>query len=127
MLKTVRKLGYKVTLYTIFIHAYCMYNPQYIRCVYQYIYYSKVFINKCFNNDVCRYSEDLKVAHSQQLEEMQRRHASELREQRERMELEKQAWEENILKRQDTTMMTREREMREQLRQERDKVKTTLS
>ena len=53
---------------------------------------------------------------------MQRRHSSELREQRERMELEKQAWEENILKRQDTAMMTREREMREQLRQERDKV-----
>ena len=65
----------------------------------------------------------MKVAHSQQLEEMQRRHSSELREQRERMELEKQAWEENILKRQDTAMMTREREMREQLRQERDKVK----
>lgn len=68
----------------------------------------------------------MKVAHSQQLEEMQRRHSSELREQRERMELEKQAWEENILKRQDTTMMTREREMREQLRQERDKVNTTI-
>ena len=64
----------------------------------------------------------MKVSHSQQLEEMQRRHSSELREQRERMELEKQAWEENILKRQDTAMMTREREMKEQLRQERDKV-----
>ena len=68
----------------------------------------------------------MKVAHSQQLEAMQRRHSSELREQRERLELEKQAWEENILKRQDTTMMTREREMREQLRQERDKVKTSI-
>jgi hypothetical protein len=68
----------------------------------------------------------LKAAHSQQLEEMQRRHSSELREQRERMDVEKQAWEENILKRQDTAMMTREREMREQLRQERDKVKRSF-
>ena len=64
----------------------------------------------------------MKVSHSQQLEEMQRRHSSEMREQREKIELEKQAWEENLLKRQETTMMTREREMKEQLRQDRDKV-----
>lgn len=70
----------------------------------------------------CRFGDELKVAHSQQMEEMQRRHSIEVRELRERMEVEKQAWEENIMKKQDTTMMSREREMKEQLRQERDKV-----
>ena len=63
------------------------------------------------------------MAHSQQLEEMQRRHSSEVREVRERVEVERQAWEENIMKRQENSLMTREREMKEQLRQERDKVK----
>ena len=58
---------------------------------------------------------------------MQRRHSIELREQRERLELERQAWEENLLKRQETSMMTREREMKEQLRQERDKVEEMKS
>ena len=71
-----------------------------------------------------RYSEEMKVSHSSQLEEIQRRHSSELRELRERMEVERQAWEENILKKQDTAMLTREREMREQLRLERDKVQS---
>ena len=64
----------------------------------------------------------MKVVHHHQLEEIQRRHSSELREQRERLELEKQSWEENLLKRQETAMMTKEREMKEQLRRDRDKV-----
>lgn len=44
----------------------------------------------------------------------------ELRELRERTKIEKQMWEENYLKKQDAILMTREREMREGLRRERD-------
>ena len=66
----------------------------------------------------------MKVSHSSQLEELRRRHSSELRELRERMEVERQTWEENILKKQEAAMLTKEREMREQLRLERDKVYT---
>ena len=69
-----------------------------------------------------RFGDQLKTSHSQQLEELQRRHSSELKEVRERMEVEKQAWEESILKRQEAALMAKERELREQLRQERDKV-----
>lgn len=69
-----------------------------------------------------RFGDELKATHNQQLEELERRHLSELREVRERTEVERQAWEENILKRQESALMAKERELREQLRQERDKV-----
>ena len=36
------------------------------------------------------------------------------------MSIEKQAWEENYIRKQDAVLLTREREMRERLRRERD-------
>jgi 5-azacytidine-induced protein 1 len=44
----------------------------------------------------------------------------EMKELHERNKIEKQMWEENYLKKQDAILMTKEREMRERLRQERD-------
>ena len=38
----------------------------------------------------------------------------------ERLSIERQAWEENYIKKQDTILLSREREMKERLRKERD-------
>ena len=45
----------------------------------------------------------------------------ELHELQERLTIEKQAWEENYMKKQDTLLLGREREMRDRLRRERDR------
>ena len=66
--------------------------------------------------------EELKSDHERAFGESERRRASELREVRERAELERQAWEENLLRKQEATLLARERELRETLRRERDKV-----
>ncbi|XP_062502627.1 centrosomal protein of 131 kDa-like [Corticium candelabrum] len=55
------------------------------------------------------------------LEELERRHKSELRELNERLTIEKTAWQENMIKKQDDIFATRERELRESMRKERDK------
>lgn len=66
--------------------------------------------------------EELQGEHSRQLEEAERRHGSQLRSLEERLVTERQAWQENYTRRQEAAFLTREREMRESLRQERDKV-----
>ena len=64
----------------------------------------------------------LKTEHAQELDEAERRSGIKIKDLQERIEIEKQAWEENLLKKQDADIMTRERKLREQLRQERDRV-----
>ena len=64
----------------------------------------------------------LKTEHAQELDEAERRSGIRIKDLQERIEIEKQAWEENLLKKQDADIMTRERKLREQLRQERDRV-----
>ncbi|KAL8567610.1 hypothetical protein ACOMHN_054423 [Nucella lapillus] len=54
-------------------------------------------------------------------EEQDRRHTTEVRELQERLQLEKEAWEENYKKKHDTWLMQKERELKEQVRKERDK------
>ncbi|XP_076449494.1 centrosomal protein of 131 kDa-like isoform X2 [Babylonia areolata] len=54
-------------------------------------------------------------------EEQERRHNTEVRELQERLELEKEAWEENYKKKHDTWLMQKERELKDQVRKERDK------
>ena len=66
--------------------------------------------------------EELKRGHTEAMEEAERRHGSQLRSLEEKMATERQAWQENFSRRQETTFLAREREMRESLRQERDKV-----
>ena len=53
--------------------------------------------------------------------EQERRHASEIHELKEKLALEKLSWEENYMKRTDTSLAGKERELREQMRRERDK------
>ncbi|UJR14558.1 hypothetical protein I4U23_001554 [Adineta vaga] len=53
--------------------------------------------------------------------EQERRHTSEINELKEKLALEKQSWEENYMKKQETSLSGKERELREQMRRERDK------
>lgn len=53
--------------------------------------------------------------------EQERRHTNEINELKERLNIERQNWEENYMKQQETLLANRERQMREQMKQERDK------
>ena len=66
--------------------------------------------------------EEVQREHSRAVEEAERRHSSQLRAVEERLATEREAWQENYTRRQETTFLAREREMRESLRKERDKV-----
>ena len=66
--------------------------------------------------------EELQRQHSRVMEETERRHGSQLKSLEERMTTERGAWQENYTRRQETAFLAREREMRERLRLERDKV-----
>ena len=57
---------------------------------------------------------------------MERRHNCDIKDLQERAKIEKQAWEENILRRQEASTLSKEREIREQLKKERDKVRVWL-
>ncbi|XP_054898638.1 centrosomal protein of 131 kDa isoform X2 [Poeciliopsis prolifica] len=54
-------------------------------------------------------------------EEQERRHQMEMKLLQERLDVEKQTWEENYKKKEEAWMLSRERELKEQLRRERDK------
>ncbi|XP_039643658.1 centrosomal protein of 131 kDa isoform X2 [Perca fluviatilis] len=54
-------------------------------------------------------------------EEQERRHQVEMKALQERMDIEKQTWEENYKKKEEAWMLSRERELKEELRRERDK------
>jgi 5-azacytidine-induced protein 1 len=54
-------------------------------------------------------------------EELERRHKSEIKELSERLAIEKETWQENILKKQNEVLANREKELRETMRKERDK------
>uniref|UniRef100_A0A4W4DSP2 Centrosomal protein 131 n=2 Tax=Electrophorus electricus TaxID=8005 RepID=A0A4W4DSP2_ELEEL len=54
-------------------------------------------------------------------EEQERRHQVEMKALRERMEIEKRTWEENYMKKEDAWLLSRERELKEEVRRGRDK------
>ncbi|XP_044035534.1 centrosomal protein of 131 kDa isoform X2 [Siniperca chuatsi] len=54
-------------------------------------------------------------------EEQERRHQVELKALQERLDIEKQTWEENYKKKEEVWLLSRERELKEELRRERDK------
>ncbi|KAB5555749.1 hypothetical protein PHYPO_G00037680 [Pangasianodon hypophthalmus] len=54
-------------------------------------------------------------------EEQERRHQVEMKALRERLEIEKQTWEENYMKKEEVWLLTRERELKEEVRRGRDK------
>lgn len=67
--------------------------------------------------------EEVYREHNRAVEEAERRHSSQLKAVEERLSTEREAWQENFTRKQETTLLSREREMRESLRQERDKVR----
>ncbi|KAM3923912.1 centrosomal protein of 131 kDa isoform 2-T2 [Leptodactylus fuscus] len=63
----------------------------------------------------------LKEEYEKSKEEQERRHQIEVKAIKERLEIEKQAWEENYRKKEDAWLLTRERELKEEVRKGRDK------
>uniref|UniRef100_A0A8C3PVC2 Centrosomal protein 131 n=1 Tax=Chrysolophus pictus TaxID=9089 RepID=A0A8C3PVC2_CHRPC len=63
----------------------------------------------------------LKEEYAREKEEQERRHQTEVKVLRDRLELEKQAWEASYVKKEEAWLLSRERELREEVRKERDK------
>ncbi|KAM6376948.1 centrosomal protein of 131 kDa isoform 5-T8 [Pluvialis apricaria] len=63
----------------------------------------------------------LKEEYAKEKEEQERRHQAEVKVLKDRLEIEKQAWEANYVKKEEAWLLSRERELREEMRKERDK------
>uniref|UniRef100_A0A8C7EEG5 Centrosomal protein 131 n=1 Tax=Nothoprocta perdicaria TaxID=30464 RepID=A0A8C7EEG5_NOTPE len=63
----------------------------------------------------------LKEEYAKEKEEHERRHQAEVKVLKDRLEMEKQAWEANYMKKEEAWLLSRERELREEVRKERDK------
>ncbi|XP_072737389.1 centrosomal protein of 131 kDa isoform X2 [Ciconia boyciana] len=63
----------------------------------------------------------LKEEYTKEKEEQERRHQAEVKVLKDRLEMEKQAWEANYMKKEEAWLLSRERELREEVRKERDK------
>ncbi|XP_071620053.1 centrosomal protein of 131 kDa isoform X2 [Heliangelus exortis] len=63
----------------------------------------------------------LKEEYTKEKEEQERRHQAEVKVLKDRLEMEKQAWEANYVKKEEAWLLSRERELREEVRKERDK------
>ncbi|XP_069728579.1 centrosomal protein of 131 kDa isoform X7 [Phaenicophaeus curvirostris] len=63
----------------------------------------------------------LKEEYTREKEEQERRHQAEVKVLKDQLELEKQAWEVNYMKKEEAWLLSRERELREEVRKERDK------
>ncbi|NXC09418.1 CP131 protein, partial [Orthonyx spaldingii] len=66
-------------------------------------------------------SRALRDEYAKEKEEQERRHQAELKVLKDQLELEKQAWEANYVKKEEAWLLSRERELREEMRKERDK------
>ncbi|XP_018424239.1 PREDICTED: centrosomal protein of 131 kDa isoform X2 [Nanorana parkeri] len=63
----------------------------------------------------------LKEEYEKGKEEQERRHQAEIKALKERLEIEKQAWEQNYMKKEEAWLLTRERELKAEVRKGRDK------
>ncbi|XP_053939325.1 centrosomal protein of 131 kDa isoform X11 [Cuculus canorus] len=63
----------------------------------------------------------LKEEYAKEKEEQERRHQAEVKVLKDQLELEKQTWEVNYMKKEEAWLLSRERELREEVRKERDK------
>uniref|UniRef100_A0A8C3MG92 Uncharacterized protein n=1 Tax=Geospiza parvula TaxID=87175 RepID=A0A8C3MG92_GEOPR len=63
----------------------------------------------------------LRDEYAKEKEEQERQHQAELKVLKDQLELEKQAWEANYVKKEEAWLLSRERELREEMRKERDK------
>ncbi|KAK3529115.1 hypothetical protein QTP70_016547 [Hemibagrus guttatus] len=72
-------------------------------------------------NNSCLANRTLREEMEKSREEQERRHQVEMKALRERLEIEKQTWEENYMKKEEVWLLTRERELKEEVRRGRDK------
>ncbi|XP_033923294.1 centrosomal protein of 131 kDa isoform X2 [Melopsittacus undulatus] len=63
----------------------------------------------------------LKDKYAKEKEEQERQHQAEVKELKERLDIEKQAWEASYMKKEEAWLLSRERELREEVKKERDK------
>ncbi|KFP22843.1 5-azacytidine-induced protein 1, partial [Egretta garzetta] len=63
----------------------------------------------------------LKEEYEKEKEQQERRHQAEVKVLKDQLEIEKQAWEANYMKKEEAWLLARERELREEVRKERDK------
>ncbi|NXW08983.1 CP131 protein, partial [Fregetta grallaria] len=63
----------------------------------------------------------LKEEYAKEKEEQERRHQAEVKVLKDRLEIEKQTWEANYMKKEEAWLLSRERELREEVRKDRDK------
>ncbi|KAK6170509.1 hypothetical protein SNE40_018889 [Patella caerulea] len=63
----------------------------------------------------------MKTEFEKSREEQEKRHTGEIQDLQERLKLEKEAWEENYMKKQETWLMQKERELKDNVRRDRDK------
>ncbi|XP_072168019.1 centrosomal protein of 131 kDa-like [Diadema setosum] len=63
----------------------------------------------------------MKEEYEKARDEQERRHRAEVKDLEERLRIEKEAWEENYMKKQETWLLSKERDLKEQVRKDRDK------
>lgn len=64
---------------------------------------------------------EMQTSHQRAIDDQERKHQLEMNELKERLEIEKQGWIENYMKKQDAMLMTKERELKEAVREGRDR------
>ncbi|KAL9956558.1 hypothetical protein ACROYT_G038050 [Oculina patagonica] len=64
---------------------------------------------------------EMQSSHQRTIDDLERKHQLEMNELKERLEIEKQGWIENYMKKQDAMLMTKERELKEAVREGRDR------
>lgn len=64
---------------------------------------------------------EMQTSHQRTIDDLERKHQLEMNELKERLEIEKQGWIENYMKKQDAMLMTKERELKEAVREGRDR------
>ncbi|PFX32011.1 centrosomal protein of 131 kDa-like [Stylophora pistillata] len=64
---------------------------------------------------------EMQTSHQRAMDDQERKHQLEMNELKERLEIEKQGWIENYMKKQDAVLMTKERELKEAVREGRDR------
>ncbi|KAI8500064.1 hypothetical protein Bbelb_223810 [Branchiostoma belcheri] len=65
--------------------------------------------------------ETMRREYEKARDEQERRHAAEVKQVQDRLKVEKEAWEENYMKKQDTWLLQKERELKETVKRDRDK------
>ncbi|XP_041432163.1 centrosomal protein of 131 kDa isoform X3 [Xenopus laevis] len=78
-------------------------------------------LRKQLENNCALATRVLKEEYEKSKDEQERRHQAEIKALKERLDIEKQAWEQNYIKKEEAWLLSRERELKEEVRKGRDK------